>query len=285
MLSVAPERPVDPLAIEILKQVDRVAQELGLEYFVAGATARDILLSGVFGLDTGRGTRDVDLAIAVGGWPQFEAVKRRLVETGAFASDEHVIHRLFHLREPGRRSYPLDLIPFGPIEEPTNEIAWPPDRSIVMNVAGYREALAAAPPVEIQPGFVVRVVSLPGLAILKLFAWADRGAGDPRDAIDLVTLLRQYSEAGNEDRLYGAEIEILETLRYDLGLAGPRLLGRDAARITGPTTRNQILALLDDAGRWGKLLGDMARAFRGAEDPIAKAEALIVQFKEGLREM
>jgi hypothetical protein len=73
MLSVAPERPVDPFAIEILKQVDRVAQELGLEYFVAGATARDILLSGVFGLDTGRGTRDVDLAIAIDGWPQFEA--------------------------------------------------------------------------------------------------------------------------------------------------------------------------------------------------------------------
>jgi predicted nucleotidyltransferase len=49
-----------------------------------------------------------------------------------------------------------------------------------MNVAGYREALAAAPAVEIQPGFVVRVVSLPGLAILKLFAWADRGTEDPQ---------------------------------------------------------------------------------------------------------
>jgi predicted nucleotidyltransferase len=38
-----------------------------------------------------------------------------------------------------------------------------------MNVAGYREAFHAAPSVEIDPGFVVRVVSLPGLAILKLF--------------------------------------------------------------------------------------------------------------------
>lgn len=285
MLFVAPERPVDPLAIEILKQVDRVAQELGLDYFVSGATARDILLGGVFGLDTGRGTRDVDLAIAVDGWAQFETVKRRLVETGAFAPDEHVIHRLYHLREPGRRSYPLDLIPFGPIEDPANAIAWPPDRSMVMNVAGYREALATALPVEIQPGFVVRVVSLPGLAILKVFGWASRGAGDPRDAIDLVTLLRQYGEAGNEDRLYGAEIEILEAQHYDLDLAGPRLLGRDAARITGLATRNQVLALLDDAGRWGKLVEDMARAFRGAEDPIAKAEALMVQFKEGLREI
>jgi predicted nucleotidyltransferase len=75
MLSVARDRPVDPLAIEILKQIDPVARALGIEYLVTGATARDILLVGVFGLETGRGTRDVDLAIAVDGWPQFAAVK------------------------------------------------------------------------------------------------------------------------------------------------------------------------------------------------------------------
>ena len=70
---------------------------------MTGATARDILLVGVFGLETGRGTRDVDLAIAVDGWPQFEAVKTRLVETGAFEADERVIHQLFHLPGTGRR--------------------------------------------------------------------------------------------------------------------------------------------------------------------------------------
>jgi predicted nucleotidyltransferase len=48
-----------------------------------GATARNILLTGVFGLSAGRATRDVDLAVAVEGWPQFEAIKVRLVGTGA----------------------------------------------------------------------------------------------------------------------------------------------------------------------------------------------------------
>jgi len=284
MLSVARERPVDPLAIEILRQVDRVAQELELEYFVTGATARDILLTGVFGLDTGRGTTDVDLAIALDGWPQFDTVKRRLVETGAFTPDERVIHRLFQLRGAGRRGYPLDLIPFGRIEEPANEIAWPPDRSIVMNVAGYREALAAAPTVEIQPGFVVRVASLPGLAILKLFAWANRGAEDSRDAIDLGTLLRRYSDAGNEDRLYGPEIGVLQALNHDMDLAGPRLLGRDAARITASATRAQILALLEDTVRLDQLVRDMARVMRAADDPVAAAGDLVAQFRAGLRE-
>lgn len=96
MLSVARGRPVDPLAIEILKQVDPVARALGIEYLVTGATARDILLVGVFGLETGRATRDVDLAISVDGW-QFEAVRTRLVGTGAFEADEQIIHKLFHL--------------------------------------------------------------------------------------------------------------------------------------------------------------------------------------------
>ena len=40
--------------------------------------------------------------------------------------------------------------------------------SVARDVAGYREAFAAADKVDIDSGFVVRVVSLPGLAILKL---------------------------------------------------------------------------------------------------------------------
>lgn len=243
MLSVAPDRPVDPPAIAILRQVDPVARALGVEYLVTGATARDIVLVGVFGLETGRGTRDVDLAIAVDGWPAFAAMRTHLVATGAFAADQQIVHRLFHLRGE-RRGYPIDLIPFGAIEDPGATIAWPPDRSVVMSVAGYREAFDAAAPVEVVPGFVVRVVSLPGLALLKLIAWADRGAADPRDAIDLAILLRRYHAAGNEDRLYGAEIAVLEAAGYDIDLAGPRLLGRDVARISRAETKRTLLALL-----------------------------------------
>jgi predicted nucleotidyltransferase len=284
MLSVASERPIDPRAVEILRQVDRVARDLEIEYFVTGATARDILLDGVFGLDTGRATRDVDLALALHGWLQFEAVKRRLVETGAFAPDEGVVHRLLHLTGSGQRGYPVDLIPFGPIEEPANEIAWPPDRSIVMNVAGYREAFDAARAVEIQPGFVIRVASLPGLVVLKLLAWADRGPEDPRDAIDLGILLRRYGDAGNEDRLYGAELEVLEAVNHNVDLASPRLLGRDVARMAPPETRARILTLLADALRLDRLIRDVARAMPGTEDSLAMASALLTQFKAGLQE-
>ena len=154
----------------MLTLIERVTQELRLDYFVTGAMARDVLLYHVFGLETGRATLDVDLAVAVDSWPEFERIKMRLVETGAVITDETRPHRLFYRATSDAGRYPLDLLPFGGLEQRPSEIAWPPDLSVVMNVAGYREALAAAEQVELRVGLVVRVASLPSLAILKLFA-------------------------------------------------------------------------------------------------------------------
>ncbi len=225
MLSVPRERRLDPITLEVLRHVDAVARDLAVDYFVVGAMARDILLTGVFGLSTGRATRDVDLAVAMKGWQEFDAMKAHLVRTGAFRSDERIAQRLYYLQTAADRGYPLDLIPFGGVEQPGSVIAWPPDGAVVMNVAGYVEGFASAVLVEMEPSFALRVASLAGLAILKLVAWADRGASDPRDAIDLATLLRQYGSAGNEDRLYEAEIGVLEAVNYDFDLAGPDCSG------------------------------------------------------------
>lgn len=280
-LSVAGERPVAPNALDVLTLIDRVARELRLDYLVTGATARDVLLYHVFGLETGRATLDVDLAVAVDSWPEFERVKTRLIETGEVTTDDMRPHRLFYRTSEGGK-YPLDLLPFGGLEQRPSEIAWPPDLSVVMNVAGYREALAAAEQVELRVGLIVRVASLPSLAILKLFAWGDRGVGDSRDAFDFGILLHSYAEAGNEDRLYGDEMPLLEAVGYDVDLASARLLGKDAARIIEPATRAQVIALLDDLMRRERLTADTARAFRAVEDRIATAQIMIDQFRHGL---
>lgn len=283
MLSVRPDRPVDPITVAVLRAVDRVANELDLPYFVAGAVARDIVIAHVFGLDTGRATRDVDFAVAVESWDQYESVRTRFLKLEQFAADKRdAAHRFYYGHSSGIR-YPVDVIPFRGVEQTAHTIAWPPEMKVMMSVAGYEEALATALIVQIEAGLLVRVASLPGLALLKLFAWMDRGHQDSKDALDLVTLFRRYADAGNLDRLYGDDSVTLEAVNFDMELAGPRLLGQDLRKIAAPDTLKKITELCANRRLSNRLVTHMAQGLRGADDSIAAAERLFEQFRAGLQ--
>jgi predicted nucleotidyltransferase len=258
--SVRSDRPIDPVPLYLMRTVDAVMKSLNLPYFIVGATARDILLTHVFGLATGLATRDLDIGIAVRDWDEFEEVIAKLVEDAEFVRDTKIVHRLH------RGEYPLDIVPFQGVESPEHTIAWPSDLETAMNVAGYQESFEAAETVQVETGLVVRVVSLPGLAVLKLFAWADRGLGNAKDAVDLATLLRSYANPGNEDRLYSTELDTFEVVDYKLELAGARLLGRDARHVTTESTRSQVLGLLGDPAQRERLETHMARVWSRLED-------------------
>ena len=209
-------------------------------------------------------------------WAELGEIRTTLIDEAAFVPDAKIPHRLH------KDDYPLDIIPFGGVETSERTIAWPPDLATVMNVAGYEEAFDAAVTVQIEPGLAIRVVSLPGLAILKLFAWADRGSSDSRDAVDLALLLRTYADAGNDDRLYGDEIDLLESVEYKVHLAGARLLGRDARRLATPSTRTKMMDLLGDPKKRDRLAIDMFRGGSRLDDERSQAEDLLTQFQEGL---
>ena len=77
--------PVDSSVVRVLRLLDPIARSVGCEYFVAGATARDLILVNVHGLRPGRATRDIDFGIAIETWEQFENLKQRLTTTPEFA--------------------------------------------------------------------------------------------------------------------------------------------------------------------------------------------------------
>jgi predicted nucleotidyltransferase len=274
--SVRSDRPLEPGAIDVLRLVDGVMAKHRRHYFLIGATARDILLTHVVGLKTERATRDLDIGIAVKDWDEFDEIRTTLIDEAAFVPDAKISHRLH------KGEYPLDIIPFGGVETPERTIAWPPDLATVMNVAGYEEAFDAAVAVQIERGLVIRVVSLPGLAILKLFAWADRGSSDSRDAVDLALLLRRYADAGNEDRLYGDEMDVMESVDYRADLAGARLLGKDARRLATLSTRTKMIDLLRDPRTRDRLGIAMSRAESQLDDGSSHAEDFLTQFQKGL---
>lgn len=246
---------------------------------IVGATARDLLLTHVFGIPPRRATHDVDFAVAVENWDQFEQLKSRLAARRGFIVDERMKQRLYYRGGDDDR-YPLDLVPFGGIADDANEIAWPPDMQVTMNIAGYREVLQAAEQVQLMPGFIANVASLAGLAILKLIAWSDRGSSNPKDAHDLYQIMTRYADAGNSDRLYDAEFTMLEQAGYDPEIAGASLLGKDAAHLASEPTYRQLTAILEQD--YDRLAMEMVKSIRHADDAHAKVEVRLRQFKTGM---
>jgi predicted nucleotidyltransferase len=158
-----------------------------------------------------RATRNIDFGIAVESWEQFARLKEGLVATGDFESDPRALQRLLDSDHAAGFSIPIDLIPFRGVASANGTIEWPPSRDIVMNLAGFEEALASSVPMEMDKDLNVRVASVPGLTLLKLVAWSDRGRETNKDAADLYRLLIAYADAGNTDRLYDLEMELLAT--------------------------------------------------------------------------
>lgn len=283
-LSVKSDRPVDALTAAVSREIDHIARELQLPYFLAGAMARDIVLTNVFGIDTGLATRDVDFGVAVGNWEQFNLIKDKLIGTGRFNPAETIEHRIYYRPQGGNTGYPVDIIPFGGVEAPPRSIAWPPEKKVIMNVIGYDEVLATAIPIEIEDGLTVPIASLPGLALLKLFAWQDRHAETPKDARDIAVLFRNYCAAGNQERIYDEEMALLQAVDFNIDLASPRLLGKDVRRIASAATLEQAGELLDDMQKMDRLVTHMSAVFKAEDDSIAAAERLLEQFKAGLNE-
>lgn len=179
-------------------------------------------------------------------------------------------------------AYPVDLIPFGGVAHADGTLGWPPESAIVMNVTGYGEALETSLTVEIEPGTVVRVVSLPALAMLKVFAWLDRGGRDRKDAQDLALLLRKYADTLDARELHATDADIFLELDYDFERASPRLLGRHIRRLAAPETISRLLYNLGVERNWHDLAIDMARDLTHVDEPVATARQLLRDFVAGL---
>lgn len=259
--------------MRVVRELNVIATRIGIPFFLAGATAREIVLVNLWGQSPGRATVDIDFAFAVNDWAEFERLREELVATKRFERVPRKEQRLLYTDSDHGFQLPVDFIPFGGVASEAQMIAWPPEGDFVMNVAGFEEALASALAIELEPGLVISVASLPGLAILKLIAWADRHLENNKDAADLYKILVTYDRAGNENRIYDQELELLESVGYDLTLAGAQLLGRDTARISDSAAAGQIGNLLNSEAQTNLLISHMITTASYQENAASVARA------------
>jgi len=269
---------IDPTMLDVIRKIDDIVGKQETKYFLAGATAREVVLRHVFGRPPGRRTLDIDFGIAVRDWDHFKRLKSVLVEQAGFTPHPHMVQRLIYNSTP---AVVVDLIPFGGVEGADRTIAWPPEEDIVMRVAGFSDGLESAVPVRLDKNLVIPVVIIPVLLILKLFAWVDR-KHERRDAADIHMLLKEYGDAGNEARLYGDELNLLEAEGYDFEFAGARLIGRDAAGVISEDTRKRARDILESGPRMEELTNEIiVSSARNDPEHVRRCELLVRKLRDG----
>lgn len=285
MQIIKPIRPVGELTVEVAREVQKATNASGVELLLVGAQAKVVLLENIHGLNPGRATADIDFAFAVESWDQFQQIKQSLVATDKFKEQPNVKQRLLYKSDLVPHEFIVDIIPFGAVQDAENKIAWPPEMDIVMSVSGYQEAHESALLVELDADLAIKVISLAGLAILKIFAWSERGTTtENKDALDLLTLLRTFHEAGNADRIYEVPApEVLESMAYNPELMGAWLLGFDVAAIADESTIETIVELIESKKE--NLIVQMAKSIPGNEDALDDTEALLSSFTQGIQQV
>ena len=226
-LKITSEKIANPLLVELLKTLTDSFNRMGRQFYVIGATARDIIIRQLIGTTSGRRTKDLDIAIAIPDWSVFEEVKEGLAADGFKKSPN--MHQRFYYGE-----YELDIVPYG-VAKGDDNIYWPPEEEIAMSVKGFDEVLSKAITVNIDDEFDIRIASLHGLFLLKFNAWLDRNIETSKDAEDMSFILSNYFMANLERNVY---MEVYDWENFDEYIVGGYWLARDLLLLL---TKEQIV--------------------------------------------
>lgn len=264
-------KPLDRVTLEILRTMARIE----IDFLLIGATAREILLSHVHGLAPGRVTSDIDFAVPVENWDEFHESRQTLVDSASSITPSDKLYK-FNYKTSESGEYSIDIIPFGGVTDDSDQLQWPPDGELVMNMAGYPEVMQAAVRVEIEEGLSVKIASLAGLAILKLLAWQDRRGQTTKDAEDLVIIIDAFHKTEGEDRPWESLYEdVFERLGWNPDDMWAWLLGHDMRVIASDQTQGQLVKLLSDYNQQEQLIRHMQKATQ-SEDRLRHLISLIL---------
>lgn len=220
-LTISSKKIANPLLLDLLRKLTDSFNKMGREFYVIGATARDIITQQLIDTESRRRTKDLDIAIAIPDWGAFEQVKQNLIADG-FEKSSDMQQRFFY------KEYELDIVPYGVVAKEDDNIYWPPEEIVAMSVKGFDEVLSDAITVSIDDEFKVRIASLHGLFLLKFNAWLDRNAKTSKDAEDMAFILSNYFTANLDREIHQ---EVYDWENFDELIVGGYWLAHDLAAL------------------------------------------------------
>ncbi len=100
---------VDPLLKQLLKKLTTFFDSKGMEFYIIGAAARDIMMRQILGRASRRRTADLDIAISIPNWGIYSELSKEIDALPGFKKSKHQAQKFF------MGDYEIDIVPFGSV--------------------------------------------------------------------------------------------------------------------------------------------------------------------------
>lgn len=237
---------------------------------LVGARCRDIHQQKYRDRPAARTTDDIDFALAIETWGDFQALKKQ------FPPSVKVWQRI------DVAGIPVDLVPFGEVEDPPGEVSG--NDGHVLNVAGFRAVFSNAEELQLTDEISVKFPSVPGFAGLKLHAWLDRSPrGQYKDASDLALVLSWYEE--DDDQLWDRYLECRSDKHLgELDAMAAELLGIEIGGVLGTYETRALLERFENETTDGlERFAEELMAPTEHEHPLERRAFQVQALLDGLR--
>jgi len=264
---------------EILEALERGFSKFGIDFYLVGATARDVWMRGVHEVPPKRATSDIDFGIMIKDSSIFEELKNYLIDIEGFTPYKENAFVLIW-----KDKTQVDLIPFGELEH--EGVATVKGTGFTsMNVEGFMEVFEQASE-EIQTEDQhFKVCTLAGIVILKLIAWDDRPEMRGDDIDDIAEIIKNYFHF-NSDAIWEHHSDLF-TDDNDLDEIASQYLGREIGKIiSGNTKLNERIKGILDKGLSDSNSNNLDELLaRESDETIDYSRSLISHILAGIKEI
>lgn len=177
------------LLYDTLEALNNVMKDLHLDVYVVGALARDIAMEILKMPPSPRRTADLDVAIALKDWSQFDLLKEHLLKNNFVKGTPK--QRFYYKGADGNNDYEIDIVPFGELET-DEKVGWPPDGNPEMSVRCFKDVMSIADIVVIDDSIVIKMTPLSGQFLIKFDTWLDRHLLTDKDAADMLYIMENF---------------------------------------------------------------------------------------------
>ena len=222
-----------PEITEMLYALERGLDKFGIDFYLVGAVARNVWMTGINNIAPRRTTGDIDFAVLINDKGVYEALKTYLILTEGFQpykGNEYVLI--------WKENLEVDLLPFGAIDDEDAKFNSNGLGSTSISLQGFSEIYNdGLPMLDLEGKHQFKFCTLPGIVLLKLIAWDDRPEARRDDIRDISDILNHFFDM-YDNEIFENHHDLFEKEEASLKHIAARVMGREMSKIA---KKNELL--------------------------------------------